>query len=349
MNRSIPIFLQVGFWLSYAVLVFIILGVYYRTSNDEQVGALVFNAFSTIFLFALLPSALAFYSCYLFVFPVYLKRKKYGWALMSGLLVSMLAATICYAMLRYSIQTGWIIDLDKRGTSTVTEVIIFMTLIAMLAGIVALVIRGFIAWMEEVRWKELLQQKNHEMELALVKAQLDPHFLFNTLNNIDMLIVKNPTLASLYLSKLSDILRFMLYETKNEMVSLEKELSYIEKYLELQKIRTLNDSYVKWSVLGNSDGRKIVPLLFIPFIENAFKHSVNKKIENAILISVQILEGSIIFSCENYFDPYRSQSKENGIGDDLIKKRLELLYPGQYQLRKNVKGHTYQVVLSIYE
>src|SRR6185503_21279079 len=118
--------------------------------------------------------------------------------------------------------------------------------IAAIHGTIALVIRGFITWYTEIKLKEELAQRNFEMELALIKSQINPHFLFNTINNIDVLITKQPELASLYLNKLSDILRYMIYETKTEKISLATELDYIEKYLELQKIRTTNPNYVNF-------------------------------------------------------------------------------------------------------
>ncbi len=120
------------------------------------------------------------------------------------------------------------------------------------------------------------------MELALVKSQINPHFLFNTINNIDVLISKDAERASAYLNKLSDIMRFMLYETKPAKIPLPKELTYIEKFIELQKIRTTNEHYVNYSIKGDTANFMIPPMLLISFIENAFKYADNKKVENAI-------------------------------------------------------------------
>ena len=157
--------------------------------------------------------------------------------------------------------------------------------------------------------------------MALVKAQLDPHFLFNTINNIDVLILKNATKASEYLNKLSDIMRFMLFETKPTSIKLAKEVEYIEKYIELQKIRTANTRYVNFAIDGNPDERMIAPMVFIPFIENAFKHVTNKKLENAININIRIEDTFVQLACENKFDRHRKvQNGSNGLGNDLIKK-----------------------------
>ena len=194
-----------------------------------------------------------------------------------------------------------------------------MAFIALISGVIAMVMRGFITWFDEIKLKSELQQKNNEMEMALVKSQLDPHFLFNTINNIDVLILKNADKASNYLNQLSDIMRFMLYETKSDKISLFKEIEYIKKYIELQKIRTANLSYVNFNLSGDSSNKLIAPMIFIPFIENAFKHNNNKKLEDAITINIKIEEENIIFECINKFDSNRkSKEEDNGLGLSLI-------------------------------
>ena len=151
-----------------------------------------------------------------------------------------------------------------------------------------IIIKGFITWFEEIQVKEALQLKNLSTELDLIKSQLDPHFLFNTINNIDTLLLNSPELASQYLNKLSDILRFMLFETKTDKIPLSKEIAYIEKYIELQKIRTSNSNFVNLAIKGDISNHTIPAMLFIPFIENAFKHVSNKKTDNAINITLEI-------------------------------------------------------------
>jgi two-component system, LytTR family, sensor kinase len=182
----------------------------------------------------------------------------------------------------------------------------------------------------------------------LVKSQLDPHFLFNTINNIDILILKNATQASDYLNKLSDIMRFMLYETKTDRISLSSELEYIKKYIELQKIRTANSNYIKLSVTGTCEGKTIAPMVFIPFIENAFKHTTNKKLEHAITISISIEENVISFICENKYNTTSKKEQENnGLGNDLIQKRLNLIYPEKHKLNIINQNGLYSVYLVI--
>jgi LytS/YehU family sensor histidine kinase len=214
---------------------------------------------------------------------------------------------------------------------------------------VALVIKGFITWFDEIKLKEALKEKNHEMEMALIKSQLDPHLLFNTINNIDALILKDSVAASDYLNKLSDIMRFILYETKTEEIPLSKEIEYIEKYIALQKIRTANQSYVRFSVTGTPDHKLIVPMVFIPFIENAFKHTNNKKVKDAINVQILITDESVQLICENKFDSKLTvQQTDGGLGNELIKKRLNLIYAGKHTLTVHKTNDLYSVHLTIH-
>lgn len=352
MKKSIVILLHIGFWLCYLLLIAIMLAVFYRSSNQavDQTER-VLNAFKSLFLFAFLPSFLTFYGCYFIVFPKYLQQKKFVFSFSYGILISIVASVLAYTLMRYLIESGLLIDMDKggeNGRSTAIRTILFMSFIASIVGLAALIIKGFITWFEEIKLKEELKQKNHEIEMALIKSQLDPHFLFNTLNNIDVLILKDATEASNYLNKLSDILRFMLYETKTDIILLRKEIEYIAKYIELQKIRTANANYVSFQVIGNAANISIAPMVFIPFIENAFKHSTNKKIDNAITVQLFINNKDIVFVCENKFDSNRKIIQEsNGLGNNLIQKRLHLIYPEQHTLELDKQINLYSVKLTI--
>ena len=352
MKKSVIIFLHIGFWICYLLLIMIVVGVFYR-SNHSSVDqtSKILNAIASVSLFALFPSVITFYFYYFLVFPKYLQHKKHLSAILSALLISLAAAILSYISIRFFIETGRLIDMDdggRHGRSTALRTILITSIIASISGMVALVIKGFITWFDERKLKEELKQKNHEAELALVKAQLDPHFLFNTLNNIDTLIVNNATDASNYLNMLSDILRFMLYETKSEKILLVHEIECIQKYIELQKIRTSNLNYVHFEISGSPGNKTIAPLVFIPFIENAFKHATNKKIDNAINVKILIDKNSIGFVCENKYDPNRKYKQgSNGLGNDLIQKRLDLIYPGNHKLEIVKHSDIYSVHLTI--
>ena len=189
MKKSFIVLFHIGFWVCYFIMILIILSVYYRSSlyasaPDSRMSI----AFKNVLLFAVIPSLITFYSYYFLLFPKYLQRRKIFLSIIMGLLISVVAAVIGYIFHRYLIESGTVIDMDKGGKnhrSTAFIVIFIMTFIGSICGIVALVLKGFITWFNEIKLKESLKEKNFQMEMALIKSQLDPHLLFNTINNID--------------------------------------------------------------------------------------------------------------------------------------------------------------------
>ena len=367
MKRSIVILLHLGFYGCLLIITMVILGVIYGFQDDIPDGA-VEHTFLAIFYFGWIPTIITFNAFYFFLFPKFMKRQKYVSAAVYGFFIALGAALLGYFNLYLLYGRECIVE---AGLKVFLWVIFLMTSVALVSGMIAFILQGFLTWMEEIKLKDMLRQKNQEMEMALVKAQLDPHFLFNTLNNIDVLILKNAKTASDYLNKLSDIMRFMLFETKTAEIPLTKEIEYIEKYIALQKIRTSNSNYVKFDVSGKAKKKRIAPMVFIPFIENAFKHTNNKKLKDAININIQIEEESVTLKCENKFDPdLKSGSVQgadfsrlvgtpgtlesknikedsNGLGNELIQKRLELIYPGRHILKIIQGFENYIVHLTI--
>jgi LytS/YehU family sensor histidine kinase len=328
------------------------LAVYYRSSvNISSQESRILNALKSLIFFAFIPSVISYWSYYSLLFPKYLQHKGIFLSMIHGMMISLGAAVIGYILIRYSIESGYMIDMDKagkHGRSTAVTVIIAMTFIGIISGVVALVIKGFINWLNEKKLKEALKEKNHEMEMALIKSKLDPHLLFNTINNIDALIIKDAVEASNYLNMLSDIMRFMLYETMSEKILLSQEIEYIEKYIALQKIRSANANYIHFTVSGDVIDKTIAPMIFIPFIENAFKHTTNKKLENAITVNILITDKKIKMVCENKFDSKpKLQPINSGLGNGLIQKRLQLIYADKHLLEINKNNELYSVHLTI--
>lgn len=351
MNRFLIISIHVLYWIMFILLLmlfyfFLMLLPVNATLEQQQPGRFGFWA-RLMFGFAIIPGLIGFYGFYGFLFDRYLSKKKYwSFALMS-FVVAIFAAII-----------GAIVELMPsvfgsnffQWNDIFSMIIILgvMSFGAFVNGIIGLVIRGFISWFNDIKIKESLSKKNFEMELNLVKSQINPHFLFNTLNNIDVLIEKDPPKASLYFNKLSAIMRFMLYETKTDKIPLAKELDYITQYIDLQKIRHTNPNFVQYTVEGVVDFIFIEPMLFIPFIENAFKHARFAKDGIGIKIQLQLTDKIIRFSCENSIG---SSTIENeyygGLGNGLIEKRLNLLYPNQHELVITKSNQHYLVSLTI--
>lgn len=182
------------------------------------------------------------------------------------------------------------------------------------------------------------RQEEKNAELKLLKAQLNPHFLFNTLNNLyGLSVVKSDKLPSLML-KLSDLLRYSLYDTKEQFVSLEKEVSYIENYISLEKIRLEDRAEITFQTEGNLSSKRIPPMLFIVFVENAFKHLGELKNQKSnVEVKIKVNEKELFFNCINSIGSSMKNQpntllEESGIGLQNAKKRLALMYPDRHSL-----------------
>ncbi len=201
------------------------------------------------------------------------------------------------------------------------------------------------------RWFETqkLVKQNLQSELALLKNQISPHFLFNTLNNIDSLIRSNTAKASEVLIKLSGLLRYMIYETSNSKVKLSNEIEQIKSYIELQKIQFANKDLVYISIVGIKENISIAPMLFLPFVENAFKHCTDKNMYNAIKFSFTIHDNQVLFESSNVFDPIENINKDatRGIGLNILKRRLELIYPEKHALTIKTENNKFIACLLI--
>ena len=193
----------------------------------------------------------------------------------------------------------------------------------------------------------LAQQEKITTELQLLKAQVHPYFLFNTLNSIHSFSMDNSPKTPGLILKLSSLLSYMLYDCKAEEVRLEKEIENMKNYIDLEKERYGNKIEVSWSVNGNSKDKFISPLLMLPFLENAFKHSLSEQVEKPWLsIDLTIKSDSLrckIANSKNELVAYR----ENGIGIGNVRKRLEHIYSGKHELKLNDEGNFFVVSLMV--
>lgn len=342
MKKSVIVLLHLLYWTCFILLIaFILLAIQQGRNGNALPGSGLVSAF---YLSAIVPGLIAFYSFYTILFTRFLTQKRIWAFIVSGILVCVLSGLSGAIGLTLAFGSEALFADGFKSAFEITSAIAI--LVALPNGAIGLVLKGFISWYGDIRLKAELSQKNHETELALVKSHINPHFLFNTINNIDVLIAKDAVKASDYLNKLSDIMRFMLYETKAEKIELKKELSYIEKYIALQKIRSSRTDYVSYNIEGNSDGITIAPFVFIPFIENAFKYATQE--ENAIRVKFTVQKDRIVFNCENrYTQNAHSELKQGGLGNELIARRLLLLYPERHTLEIKDEQQIYKVKLSI--
>jgi hypothetical protein len=205
----------------------------------------------------------------------------------------------------------------------------------------------FLVWIfEQWKWVQNLKAEKSKTELSLLRAQINPHFFFNTLNNLYALTIKNSKQAPDVILKLSDMMRYTIYEGEKETVRLGDEIEYLNNYIELHKIRykkTVEISF-KHEVDTNLS---LAPLLYIILLENAFKHGIETLTENAFIhINLYDDTDSIYFKIENNFDP-KEISEAKGIGLTNLKRRLALIYPKKHELTVDKTNNTYNVSLKI--
>ncbi len=184
-------------------------------------------------------------------------------------------------------------------------------------------------------------------ELSLLKAQINPHFLFNTLNNIYSLAVTKNEHTAESIMKLSNIMRYITDDAKESLVSLQSEADFITDYIELQRLRLGANVKLDFNLSGDLAGKMIAPMILITFIENVFKYGTSNSAPSEILIELKVASNHIHFSCGNRILPFKQQLESTGIGIVNTQKRLEHIYPDSYQLDiKNADGfYTVHLIL----
>ena len=193
-----------------------------------------------------------------------------------------------------------------------------------------------------------IEREKLTMELEMLKAQVHPHFLFNTLNNLYSLTLTHSDKAPLVVTHLSELLRYMLYECNEKEVPLEKEIETLKKYVELEKLRYGSRIDVSFVSSGNIKDNKIAPLLLIPFVENSFKYGTSEQLGQCwVNLHFHADADKFTFNLSNSISNEKTKSGSGGIGLQNIKKRLELIYPGKYILTVNEEAGMFIVKLQM--
>lgn len=226
----------------------------------------------------------------------------------------------------------------------------WVPLFPLLTGIaIGISIRLAREWARIEKERRELQEEKLLSELAFLKSQVNPHFLFNTLNNICSLARKKSDDTEPAIIKLSQIMRYMLTDSRQERVGLDEEVEYLQNFIELQRLRLADRVEIIFSTGGNLASIEMEPLLLIPFVENAFKHGVTYNDKCRIRIELKVIAGEFTFIVENSKPATKETIKleESGIGLKNVRRRLELLYPGSHQLEIRETETTYHTMLKI--
>lgn len=282
------------------------------------------------------------YLAYWLFLPQHLITGKYGKFILQGL--GLWGGFVAfYFWLEWFVRIALGFELQLMPASPL-EIVVLMGLLSIVLGSL---LRILIQWFRDAYDKAELQQRGLESELALLKQQLNPHFLFNSLNNIDALIHAQSPDASTALNKLSDMMRFVVYDSEKDLVPLEEELDYIRNYIDLQKLRLRHPENVRMEVEGEPAGKQIAPMLFISFIENAFKHSpLGAGARSPVTVSFQLSPERLVFRCRNSMGK-RNKDEGSGIGLDNVRRRLGLLYKDRHTLRIKETAEFFEVEVNI--
>lgn len=206
-------------------------------------------------------------------------------------------------------------------------------------------------WQDDALFRTTLEQAKTTSELSFLKAQINPHFFFNTLNNIYALTLIDVETAREALHRLSRMMRYVLYETQSGTTLLSKEIAFLNDYIQLMQLRLTDKVTVTVDTPAPLHDQSVAPMLLLPYVENAFKHGVSALEKSRIQVSIAQENGQLLMDVRNTLFAQKSQSLEAGNGIGLIntRRRLDLLYPGQYDLRINEHdpANEYHVHLSL--
>ncbi len=341
---------HIPFWVAYHCMWWAIA---VGSVSEVARNILVFSPYSIKSAFYVIFQALGVYFNLYFLIPKYLEKGRYV------LYICLLLLTInCTAAV---IATGYSASAWLSGKSLIelygadTRFLHFLktnTLLSTVASAgLAMSVKLTKNWIQARRREQLLQTEKLETELKFLKYQFNPHFLFNTINSIFFLIHKNPDMASASLAKFSDLIRHQLYENNDKLIALSKETSYLENFVELEKLRQNKNLTINVEIDEYYNGHLgIAPFILMTFVENAFKHvSKDDDQPNWMKITMSSNQSQLFFTVSNSISVSLTVSAVNyaGIGLQNVRRRLELLYPKQYDLNIKDNDNRFEVKLCL--
>jgi two-component system, LytTR family, sensor kinase len=334
MKKGWQIFWHLFFWVS-IISLFI-----YLAQDETHLG--YEGLFVVFFLYPAINIGL-FYLNYLFLIPKLLDKKRYA-----TYIIVIVITIILFGLGKYGvglIYKPYVLVRMKQvlgfwqyfiGTIFTSLTFVFLST----------VLKFTTDWFLNERIQRDLENQRLSAELSFLKSQINPHFLFNSLNSIYSLAYQRSETTPEAILKLSEIMRYMLYECNDNEVALKKELQYLQNYIELQKIRFGEKAYIDFKINGKVEDQQIVPLLLIAFIENAFKHGVANDPASSIRLLIEVDKNHLYFFIQNK-KHNNNRDALGGIGLVNVKRRLDLLYPNKYKLEIIDENETYSCELSL--
>lgn len=293
-----------------------------------------------------------FYINYTLLIPLLVKEQKRYWIYIASIVLLIVGMafvkTVLASLNRDIILTHVNPETGKKRVVDIVHYAINSLFVTGFFIVVSSLIKFAVDWFANERVHRNLEREKKDMELQFLKSQLNPHFLFNSLNNIYSLAYQKSDKTADAILKLSEIMRYMIYESNDSWVSLSKEIEYVKSFIELQKLRFKDGAAVRLNLNGEIDNQQIVPLILISFVENAFKHGVANDPTDPIKIDIIANQKILHFSISN------KKSKSNkdemgGVGLNNVERRLQLLYPDRYKLNivNSATHYTSELMLDI--
>ena len=337
-SYKIPIKYHFIFWISYFLLNVVRWGSYYQD---------YWYSFKSNIVTVTLGMFLAYFHVY-FLLPKLLFRKKiisYILFFLIGLVVFYVIRTeLIFIFINNNVWPES--QTPQRGYEFNHILVVF--LIGIYDVGLTTTIKLTLDWIFDRKRIESLQANQLKTELQFLKAQIQPHFFFNTLNNLYALTLERSKQAPEVVLKLSEIMEYILYDAKEPRIRLLNEINYIQNYIDLEKLRYGDKVSVQINMQGNIETQSVPPLLFLPFIENCFKHGAVENNKLNVLIEFEVSRNNVLrFSVINNYNSFIENKKNHGIGNQNVLRRLELLYKDKFSLDIKTEDESYIVELLI--
>ena len=298
-------------------------------------------------LFGTIMNMVVFYATAFFLFPRLFQSKK---RMLPTLLLILGFLGIC--LLESYVDYTYVASFFSANNARFSAHVLQNMLVGFVVLLASLSYALFTNWVANEKLKRVLLEEKLSTEMAFLKSQINPHFLFNVLNSFYAKALKNnvPDLAD-GIAKLAELMRYMVYETNEDKVLLEKEINHLKNFVEVYQLRIAeeDDVAINFEIIGEISTIKIRPMLLIPFVENAIKHGINPQEKSEINIMVEVTENKLYFKVSNTImkDTNSILDGSSGFGLDNLKARLSVLYPNAHSLETSIESGYFIAQLSV--
>lgn len=285
-----------------------------------------------------------FYTIIVYLVPEILKKRN-----TKTFTSHLLLLFLILSLIEIGIDGLFVLNEERKLTNAVWfEIILIVVMIHTLTTVIALMYRFAKDWFTNEKLRRTVNEWQLRTELDMLKGQINPHFLFNALNNLFSMSLKHGDEKTAEgISKLSEMMRYVFDRSSQEKVALQDEISYIEDYIYLQKLRFEKKVKVSFIYPKNQLTKTIAPMLLIPFVENAFKYGVSGRKKTNINIAINITDTRLEFSLNNEIVNEDEKKSSTGIGIKNVRKRLALIYPDRHDLSISIHNNQFEVILTI--